>query len=155
DSYGAFKDLCGPGRVWVGLKKNIPGREPAADGEQPDPYLIWMIAPSPDGRHLAVEFAVKQGESAATFVYRVEGDVQRSAADLNRALEAIGFRREAIRLTDEELAAPGNEDYLMAAKRTASLRHVRSCFVGRAVHSSPESWRRKLEELWGGPAPPG
>jgi hypothetical protein len=110
-----------------------------------DPYLLWLIVPSPDGQSAAVEFAEAD---SATFVYRTGGDFVSFARQLNRALEAISFKREAIRLGDEELRKPESADYYMAAKRTAALRFVRANFVGRAIHASPESWRRKLIALW-------
>jgi len=165
DTYKAFAELCDPAQMWVGFKKNDIRPEGAAavpkgannpegiegaDAE-PDPYLFWMIAPSPDKQYAAVEFAVRPGESAATFVYRMGDDFSRSAAHLNRALEAISFKREVIRLTDEELLKPDNVDYYMAAKRTVSLQYIRRNFVGRVIHSSPESWKRKLLEMWNSP----
>jgi len=60
------------------------------------------------------------------------------------------FRQDLTRfLTDEELREPDNADYYMAAKRTAALQFVRSNFVGRIIHASTESWKRKLMEIWG------
>lgn len=156
ESYKAFKKMCDPAQIWVGFKKNDsrPNDKNAGEGlpegeeDKPDPYLFWMIVPSPNKQYAAVEFAVQPGESAATFVYRTGGDFLRSAAHLNRALEAISFKREVIRLTDEELLKPENVDYYMAAKRTASLQYIRKNFVGRVIHSSQESWERKLTEMW-------
>ena len=40
------------------------------------------------------------------------------------ALEVINFKREVIRLTEEELQNSANADYLMASKRTAALRFI-------------------------------
>jgi hypothetical protein len=173
DSYKAFKELCDPARIWVGFKKNdtvdgagglpdmgggnpmealggIVGGTAPADGEEPeapppDPYLFWLIAPSPDGQYAAVEFSEAD---SATFVYHTNGDFEVFARQLNRALEAISFKREVIRLSDEELRKPENADYYMAAKRTASLQFIRSNFTGRVIHSSPEAWKRKLTEMW-------
>jgi hypothetical protein len=85
---------------------------------------------------------------SATFVYRTGGDFVAFAKQLNWALEAIAFKREVIRLSDEELRKPENGDYYMAAKRTAALQFVRANFVGRAIHSGVDSWKRKLTELW-------
>ena len=187
DSYAAFKELCGPARIWVGFREadnaeaDAPGSvgagtigaEAAAPGSvgaghpapgsvaegdgagaigaadggggSPGPYMIWLIAPSPNGEFAAVEFAVAD---SATFVYRTGGNFEGFARQLNRALEAINFRREVIRLADWELLRPENADYYMAAKRTAALRFVRSSFAGRVIHSGAGSWRRKLTELW-------
>lgn len=122
----------------------------AAEGtqeENDDPFLLWLIAPSPGGEFAAVEFAE---ENSATYVYRTRGDFDGFARRLNRALEAVGFKRDAIRFTDEELRKPENADYLMASKRTEALRFVRGNFVGRAIHSNAQSWRRRLSELWSG-----
>ena len=111
----------------------------------PDPFLLWLIAPSPDGLFAAVEFAEA---NSATFVYRTGGDFTAFARQINRALEAIDFKREVIRLSDEELRKPENADYYMADKRTAALQYVRGAFTGRVIHASLESWKRKLTELW-------
>jgi hypothetical protein len=119
--------------------------ETAETEAAPAPYLLWLIAPSPDGQYAAVEFAEAD---SATFVYRTGGDFERFARQVNRALEAIAFKREVIRLSDEELRKPDNADYYMAAKRTAALQFVRANFVGRVIHASPEAWKRKLTELW-------
>jgi len=122
--------------------------ETSAD-EVPDPYLFWLIAPSADKRSCAVEFAVPQNDSAATFVYRCDSGFALFASRLNRALEAIAFKREVIRLSQEDLRKPENSVYYMASKRTVSLRFVRSCFLGRAIHRGPESWKKQLLELLG------
>ena len=122
-----------------------PEFEEVAD-ETPDPYLLWLIAPSPDGQYAAVEFAEP---NSATFVYRTGGDFDGFAGKLNKALEAIDFKREVIRLTDDELRKPENADYYMAAKRTAALGFIRANFKGRAIHSNPDAWKRKVNELWG------
>jgi len=156
ESYNAFKRMCDPAQIWIGFKKNdarpeeksVSAEQPEEEEAEPDPYLFWMIVPSPDKQYAAVEFAVQPGESAATFVYRTGGDFLRSAAHLNRALEAISFKREVIRLSDEELLKPENVDYFMAAKRTASLQYIRKNFAGRVIHASQESWERKLTEMW-------
>ena len=110
-----------------------------------DPYLLWLIAPSPNGQYAAVEFAEAD---SATFVYKTGGDFISFARQLNRALEALGFKREVIRLSDDELRKSENADYYMASKRTAALQFVRKNFADRAIHSIAESWKRKLTDLW-------
>ena len=178
EPFGVFKELCDPGLIYIGFRKNenprdehvdspegvevtepegkedkgedkgggtfVPG--PDADAASADPYLLWLVAPSPGGEYAAVEFAEP---NSATFVYRTGGDFEGFARQLSRALEAIDFKREVIRLSDEELREPGNEDYYMASKRTAALIFIRSNFVGRVIHSSVESWRSKLAQLMG------
>lgn len=136
DSYRRFKEMCDPMQIWVGFSKNEL---------TPAPCSLWLIAPSPDGMHAAVEFAEAD---SATFVYRTGGDFATFARHLNRALEAIAFKREVIRLSDEDLQKSENADYLMATKRTAALQFVRKNFNGRAIHTTPEAWTRKIGELW-------
>jgi len=152
EGYKAFKEICDPARIYIGFRKNEPDgviapELPEAEEPAPDPYLIWLIAPSPDGGYAAVEFAEP---NAATFVYKTGGDFDGFARQLSRALEAIAFKREVIRLSDEELRKPEYADYYMASKRTTALFLIRENFVGRVIHSSPEAWKRKLTELWGG-----
>jgi len=176
--YAVYKELCGSGNIYAGFRKNEPragaggslpgisGNIAAAPGNPEardamfnlgsaygneaivnaqDPYLLWFIAPSPNGQYAAVEFAEAD---AATFIYKTGGDFHGFARQLNRALEAISFRREIIRMTDEELRKPENADYYMAAKRTAPLQFVRSNIIGRIIHSSVDTWKCKLTELW-------
>ena len=127
ESYDVFKELCDPEAIYIGFNEDI----------------LWLIAPSPDGNFAAVEFAT---EDTATFVYRTCGDFENFAKQLNRALEAIDFKREVIRLSDEELKKPDNADYYMAAKRTEALQFIRKNYVCRVIHSGVDAWKRKLLE---------
>ena len=173
ESYGAFKELCGAAHIWLGFRENDDARlrtendengnmggltdsispvfdselSPESGGNDGDRYMIWLVAPSPNGMFAAVEFAAAD---SATFVYRTGGNFTAFARKLNRALEAISFRREVIRLTDTELLKPENADYYMAAKRTAALQFIRLNFTGRAIHSGIDAWKRKLTQLWNG-----
>ena len=141
---GALTGEGNPLAVLDGLS-GIAADDSEGESAALNPYLLWLIAPSPDGRFATVEFAEAD---TATFVYRTQGDFAAFARQLSRSLEAIDFKREVIRLTDAELLKPENASYLMAAKRTAALRLVRSSFVGRVIHTSTETWKKKLLELW-------
>ncbi|MCL2032788.1 MAG: hypothetical protein FWG96_05930 [Methanomassiliicoccaceae archaeon] len=158
DSYALFKEICDATQIRIGFMKNSIGWRKADnsaeaadssidDAVPSDPYLFWIIAPAPNDQYCAVEFAVQSDEHVATFVFRTNGNFQTSAENINRAMEAISFKREVIRLADRELKAPNYIDYYMAAKRTASLQYVRTSFVGRVIHSNPESWKRRLVEM--------
>ena len=147
-------DAAAGGAIGVGIAGDsavndalTPEAGDAGAGPAPDPYLLWLIVPSPDGRYAAVEFAEAD---SATFVYKTGGDFDAFARMLNRSLEAIDFKREVIRLSDEELRKPENADYYMASKRTAALRFIRSMFVDRVIHSSADAWKSKLTGLWSG-----
>ena len=165
DSYKVFKEQCNPTQIYIGFRKNESeknsyhltdtlnniltfGNNPEKIEKEttaPDQYLLWLIAPSPDGQFAAMEFAVAD---TATFIYRTDGNFDRFAQQLSRALEAIDFKREVIRLSNEELYKPENADYYMASERTIALQFVRSRFVGRVIHSNFETWKHKLTELW-------
>jgi hypothetical protein len=157
DNYRAFKEMSDHQQIYVGFRKNDTpsaldalgnsGTPSATDVYRSplDSYLLWLIAPSPSGQFAAVEFAEA---NFATFIYRTGGDFTAFARQLNQSLEAIAFKREAIRLSGIELLKPENADYLMAAKRTAALRFIRDNFVGRIIHSSTDTWQHKLAELW-------
>jgi len=148
---GMLGGLTGGGSPLSALSGVLGGDSADSDdGEEaeiqpPDPYVFWLIVPSPDGQLATVEFSEAD---SATFVYRTGGDFTAFAKQLNRALEAIAFKREVIRLSDEELRKPDNADYLMAAKRTAALQFVRANFTTRIIHSNPEAWKKKLQEIW-------
>ena len=162
-SYQMFKQSCDPASISVGFRAgdgwDSAAKPVGADGAQAvsatdgaggvsasgPPYLLWLVAPSPNGQYVAVEFAQPD---AATFVYRTGGDPIGFTRQLSRALEAIDFHRDVIRYSDAELAQPGNASYRMAAKRTAALQFVRAGFVGRVIHSSPDAWTRNLQEIW-------
>ena len=164
ESYQSLKAICDPKLICVGIKKDFAASEAedaetpesdeqdetdaiASEGEEdiaPDEYMVWMIAPGSKVNTAAVEFAVSPKESAATFVYRFNGGFEAFARDINRAVEAISFKREVIRLTDDELKKPEYAHYAMAIRRNDSLRLIRQSFAGRVIHSSPENWKRRL-----------
>ena len=129
----------------IGSISEVKSDSALAEIESNDPYLLWMIAPSPNGQHAAVEFAEA---NSATFIYRTNGNFTEFAMQLNRALEAIAFKREVIRLTDEELLKAENADYYMASKRTRALQFIRANFMGRIIHSGVDAWKSKLYEMW-------
>ena len=116
----------------------------------PDPYILWIMAPSADGKKCAVEFAGDVGDAAATFIYRFDGGFDPFAWSLNHALEAIGFRREIIWLSDDELMTSKKDDSRMTVERNRDVRFVRSCFVGRAIHRSMDSWKKTITDYFGG-----
>jgi len=125
EEYPVYKELSD--RIWIGM------REQALDD-----YLMWLIVASPDGQHVAVEFAQPD---MATFVYHTHGDCDGFVRALNRSLEAISFRREVI-WTPEIV----DYNYRMAIKRLPALRFVRANFAGRAIHTA--GWQEQLKQLW-------
>ncbi|MDR0964405.1 MAG: zinc ribbon domain-containing protein [Clostridium sp.] len=138
-----------------GLLGGLSGLSGVSDStpQQPDPFMVWLIAFSPNGQFAAVEFAE---DNSATYVYRIDNPGQTTADDnaaifaakLNRALEAIAFHRDIIRMTDAELCKPDNADCYMAVSRTPILSDIRARFSGRAIHSNPSAWKKKVLSLF-------
>ncbi len=104
--------------------------------------MLWLIVPGQRGDTGAVEFIVTEEESAATFIYQFRGDFDGFARSFNRALEAISFRREVIRLSDDALQKPEYATYAMAVRHNPALQFVRGSFAGRVIHASIKSWQK-------------
>lgn len=66
---------------------------------------------------------------------------------MSRCMTDINFRREPIYLSDERLDGPKYLKYKFALLRSPSLRILRSLFIGRVIHSSPEQWRKDVADL--------
>jgi len=124
-----------------------PDQDESEEANQKKNYMLWLAAPAPSGNTCAIEFAGEEKEAAATFVYKYNGSWDAFRIKLGMALEAIDWKREVIRLTDEELAKPEYELYRMANDRNEELGLVRSSFIGRAIHRSIESWKAQVTEL--------
>jgi hypothetical protein len=78
-------------------------------------------------------------------------DLHRATDDFigkaNRALVAINFRREPIYLPDERLEEPRYQKYLFSIEKLPALQMLRSHFIGRVIHSSPEQWKKDVMDL--------
>ena len=122
-----------------------PATGQSAEAEKPKP-ILWAIAPDREQQVAAVELALTDGEAAATYLYRVEGEWESFARIIDRALEAASFQREVILLPEAELNAPEHLPQAMLVRRTPALALLRSHFAGRAIHSSPDRWRRDIEK---------
>ncbi|MCL2655343.1 MAG: hypothetical protein FWD65_06580 [Coriobacteriia bacterium] len=132
DTYAAFKEICAPDEICIGMKTNLAGEQ--------EENILWFIAPSKTKPTAAVEFAVDEDTAAATFVYNTGSDRADFIRRLNRVMEAIDFHREVISLPDDQLASAENASYRMAVKRNAALRSIRESLAGRVIHSSPDAW---------------
>jgi hypothetical protein len=101
-------------------------------------------------------------ESRATYAFRMVSRAEypqlKSLAELqsrmgqfiktiNHALITVNFRREPIYLTDEMLVRPQFEKYRYSIARIPELRTLRSLYIGRVIHSSPEQWQADVSDL--------
>lgn len=112
---------------------------------QPPP-ILWLIVPDREQYIAAVELALPDNETAATYLYRIEGRWKDFSLLVDRAIEAAGFQREVILLSDEKLSSHEHISKSMLLRRTPSLKILRNCFVGRAIHSSQERWKKDIEK---------
>lgn len=66
---------------------------------------------------------------------------------LNRCLQEVNFRREPIYLAEDKLNDPRYSRYKYAIHRLPELRRLRSLFIGRVIHRSPEQWEKDIKTL--------
>ncbi len=141
DTYAYFKEICAIDSLYTGIKTGLSDTEEEAD-------IIWVTAIKElDGAGTAaVELALGEEDSAATYIYKFKSDQTSFFKRLNHAIEAIAFHREVISMPDAELKLEQNALYAMAVKRTGALRFLRSCFAGRAIHRTLDSWKSSINE---------
>jgi hypothetical protein len=74
--------------------------------------------------------------------------VDAAVRSLNRGLALLNFRRRPIYLSDDELAMdPRYHRYAIAARRIADLRNLRTNFLGRAIHTTPDAWQAQVDAI--------
>jgi hypothetical protein len=130
DAKGRFDVLCGCGsRAEVGLFS------PEDDG-------FWIVALSP-GR-AAVELVTS--ENTATYLYRYTIPDDGFVRSLRHAMEAVRRNRRIIFVDDDEAAK--EPLYRMAIDRSAHVRFLRSCCVGRAIHTT--GWEDRVTAFFAG-----
>ncbi|GAA2389553.1 hypothetical protein [Dactylosporangium salmoneum] len=98
--------------------------------------LAFLLCLTPSG-HLVYE--VLNAPDHATYVFGCRDADQ--AAQLNRALDLLGFRVEGIYAD----ASSAGSQYRKAAERLPALRILRERFVGRVIHT--DGWDAKLADL--------
>lgn len=134
--------------------------------EEKEPILHWFFFPlasaqnpSQPGNLVAWEASSKSGR--ATYFFRLQppsgspgavssgaGSLDDAIRELNRAIVLLNFRREPIYLPDDSLTIqPRYHRYAIACRNIPELRRLRASFLGRAIHTSPEAWRKQLETL--------
>lgn len=169
-TYPWLYDLCGGAGLAVGIlppkkkpeeaqtalgitsgmtptQMKIPTEQPVGEAEPEESKpILWVIASDREKHIAAVELELADDEASATYLYRVEGEWESFARQIGRALEATGFLREVILLSDEKLHSPEHLADAMLVKRTPALGLLRSLFAGRAIHSSPSRWKADIEK---------
>lgn len=140
DGYQYLKGLSNG--IALGVKRGLMGE---LTGES-----ILILAPVFDRNALIME---SLGDAAAaTYVFRLSESSsfdtvqwRRYLLEFNECMLSVNFRREPIYLSEEALGEAQYEDYKNALRRIPALQKLRSLFVGRAVHSRFDSWKKKIE----------
>jgi hypothetical protein len=157
--YEFLRDLTRGDQAWIGVKRGLMG-------DMTGQYIWFLIPiigkdPAAPGNAIAMEASSKEGTSRATYFFRIARrkeyraksadelgqDCERLIKTINRALIEINFRREPIYLPEEKLLEPAYQRYLFSISRLPSLRTLRSLFIGRVAHSTPEQWERDVVSL--------
>ena len=139
-----------------------------AAGEDSDTEMLhWFIFPlRPENGTGVPQIAAWETTSRigrATYFFRLFtpekacslGEPARAAAALdeavrllNRGLVLLNFRRSPIYLPDDALdMQPRYRRYAIACRKLPAVRFLRSSFLGRALHTSPQSWQQQVEHL--------
>lgn len=100
--------------------------------------LAFLLCLTPNGR---LVYEVLNAPGHATYVFGCRDTDQ--AAQLNRALDLLGFRVEGIHAD----ASSAGSRYRSAAQRLPALRILRERFAGRAIHT--DGWAERLRTLTG------
>jgi hypothetical protein len=102
-----------------------------------------------------------QATAGATYFFRIMGrkqyaqvtdedltrEIENLTKNINRAMIDINFRREPIFLSEGQLDSTEYVQYRFAIAKIPSLRILRSLFIGRVIHSSPEQWKSDATSL--------
>jgi hypothetical protein len=107
--------------------------------------FFWFFFPIRDRKILAWEATT--GSGRATYFFRYEGDATQAAQQLARGLALVNFRREPVYLSDDSLGQPRFHRYAIGARKLPDLRALRAAYLGRAIHSSMETWTEQVNKL--------
>ena len=123
---------------------------PELTSEQEDElrWALWVAILAKNGRKVIAEFAFPN-EQTATYIFHMNTSFDQLLAILNRGLEATSMQREIISLPADQLWNDSHANDRMALDRTQSVQVLRKLYAGRAIHRSPESWKKSLVELIG------
>ena len=163
ESYTFLKDLARQEKISIGFKRGLMGD---LTGE-----YIWFLIPiysvgeKDYGNAVVMEAMETTGEQSvgkATYFFKIvsrsdypnftsleklDEEADRFIKTINRCMIDINFRREPIYLPDERLEEPAYFKYKIATQRIPSLRLLRSLYIGRVTHTSPEQWKNDVMDL--------
>jgi hypothetical protein len=126
-------------------------------------FIIPLAARGTAGMPQAAAWETTSRSGRATYFFRLipapEGlpsadPAQKAAAvdqairRLNRSLLRLNFRRAPIYLSDDALRLQARyRQYAIACRKIPALRQLRASYLGRVIHTSPQSWQQQVERL--------
>ncbi|MDD4902652.1 MAG: hypothetical protein PHE24_05975 [Patescibacteria group bacterium] len=160
EEYDFLSSMADREKIALGFKRGLMG-------DLTGDYL-WLLIPiySADtgkpGNAIAMSATTAEGSGKSTYFFRIfpriayqkirDVEELRQEADrliktINQAMMEINFRREPIYLSDEKLNEPDYLKYKVAVEKLPALKNLRSLFIGRVTHSSPEQWQKDVNDL--------
>ena len=142
--FGGFKFTWGSDQAPPGQNQ-----EDAAEPEtEPDaPLFFWYFFPL--ARNIAA-WEATTGSGRATYFFRADPPAAAAVARLTRGLALVNFRREPIYLPETSLLQqPRFRRYAIGARKLPDLRALRAAYLGRAIHSSQETWLTQVVSIIG------
>jgi len=160
EPYLFLKELARQGKIAIGFKRGLMGD---LTGE-----YVWFLIPIYDlkekeyGNAIAMETVGEEGGGKATYFFRImsrkdypscmslnelDGEADQVIRKINRCMLDINFRREPIYLPDDKLDEEAYVKYRVAVRKIPSLKLLRSLYIGRVAHFSPEQWKNDVMDL--------
>lgn len=145
-SFDVLREIGDENASTIGIKRGLMGE---LTGE-----YVWFLIPVRMRSILAMEAGMTNGSGGqATYFFRIPPEVRNNNALsdwmnlVSYCLYMINFRREPVYLSEEQLQKPAYAQYQYAIEKLPALRLLRSLFMGRAQHTSEESWKKAVDTL--------
>jgi hypothetical protein len=129
------------------IQPSVPSRA-APEAKAPADLVAWEST-SRSGR-ATYFFRILLQDQAGQLLdpTRAPAALESAIQRLNRALILLNFKREPIYLSDESFETqPRYRRYAIACRKIPVLRQLRTSFLGRALHTSPEAWQKQVQSI--------
>jgi len=138
--------LAGPENTYIGIRESFTSSE-----EELKP-IFWFLVAFPKENAIASEVTNEEGHATYFFRIKEDGkpspdDVKRKVKEINRSMQALNFRRDVIRASDDEIKSDKFSRYRVALRKLSYLNRIRQDFIDRAIHTSEESWRKEVQKI--------
>jgi len=138
--------LAGPENTYIGIRESFTSSE-----EELKP-IFWFLVAFPKENAIASEVTNEEGHATYFFRIKEDGkpspdDVKRKVKEINRSMQALNFRRDVIRASNDEIKSDKFSRYRVALRKLPYLNRIRQDFIDRAIHTSEESWRKEVQKI--------